>query len=110
MIDTPTSPIRSGMGDQRKQLILSFIHEYRRVKGISPTYQDIATGIGYTSEGTAYTLTEELVREGWLKRVAPGARTLVPVHDAATPYTTITDPGLKDIAKKQRNLRILRRM
>jgi len=112
------SPKRHGKSPvitrQRKQLVLNFIHEYRRVnQGVNPTFAEIAKGIGYTetSEGTVHhTLVEPLIEEGWLYRIAPGARMIAPSKLATETYCPITDPDLKAIAKKQRNLRILRRL
>lgn len=115
-IDTPITKKRPGrepvITRQRKQLILNFVHEYRRKREISPTYLEIAKGIGYAdnAEGTAYTLVEQLVQEGWLRRVQAGSRSLIPVHDVKTIYAEITDPVLQDVQQRQRNLRILRRL
>jgi SOS-response transcriptional repressor LexA len=99
---------------QRKQLILNFIHEYRRLNRISPNLNEIAKGIGYRedSQGTVHTLVEALVREGWLTRAVAGgrARTLIPVYDAQQVYAQITTPELKQIEKQQRGLKILRRL
>lgn len=113
MIDTKsakqTKP--APMSRQRKQLILNFIHEYRTIKSISPTYEEIAVGIGYsaTAEGTAYTLVNELVNEGWLNRIG-GARSLVPVYPVEEIYCEITDSNLKAVRKRQHKLKILRRL
>lgn len=97
---------------QRKQLILDFIHEYRRKRKISPTYLEIAKGIGYAdnAEGTAHTLVEELISEGWLERVQAGSRTILPVYDAEAVYSEVTDPALLQVQKRQRDLKILRRL
>jgi len=97
---------------QRKQLILDFIHEYRRVREVSPTYVEIAVGIGYASnaEGTAYTLVEALIAEGWLRRVQAGSRSILPVFDESASYAEIIDDNLKVIKWRQHNLRILRRL
>lgn len=91
---------------QRKQLILDFIHEFRRKKEISPTYEQIAVGIGYkgNSEGTIYTYINELIAEGWLKRVG-GVRSVVPTRKPEEQYANVKEPELKAI---QRN--ILRRL
>jgi SOS-response transcriptional repressor LexA len=115
MIDTPTqtkSASEDLMIPQRKQLILNFIHEYRRVRQISPSFDEIAKGIGFseTSGGTAHTYTESLIKEGWLKRVQAGSRSILPTKPGSESYAEITDPNLKKIAKQQRNLRILRRL
>lgn len=97
---------------QRKQLVLYFIHEFRRKREVSPTYLEIAKGIGYAdnAEGTAYTLCEKLVQEGWLRRANPGSRSLIPVYDSKKVYAKITDPDLLNIKQRQRDLRILRRL
>lgn len=115
---TVEAPIRKRPGrepvitQQRKQLILNFIHEYRRKREVSPTYLEIAKGIGYAdnAEGTAFTLVEQLVQEGWLRRVQVGARSLIPVHDVSAVYAEVTDPVLISVQKRQRDLRILRRL
>lgn len=107
---TPKQPI---MTRQRKQLIISFIHEFRRVKqGISPTFEEIAVGIGYgrNSEGTVFTHVQALIAEGWLEQIVPGARGVVPTKGVEEVYAELEDDELKRIAKKQKNLRILRRL
>ena len=114
-IQTPTKPRgkrEAILTPQRKQLILNLIHEYRRMHEISPTFLEIAVGIGYTAtmEGTAYTYVMDLIREGWLRRAAPGARAILPVYPPTAVYHEITDPDLKVVAHRQKNLRILRRI
>jgi SOS-response transcriptional repressor LexA len=104
---------KSVITDQRKQLIVSFIHEYRRMREISPSIAEITKGIGYSekSEGQVHTYVNQLIDEGWLRK-AQGAssRSLIPIkpHDAV--YAEITDEALKDIKQRQRSLRILRRL
>lgn len=100
------------MTPQRKQLVLTFIHEFRRVKQASPTHKEIAAGIGYNpnAAGTAYTLTAELVSEGWLRHAFEGSRSIMPVYPLESVYAEITDPELRLILKRQKNLRILRRL
>ena len=115
VLETPMTKRRgreAAITPQRKQLILNFIHEYRRVKGYYPKFVEMAKGIGFseTSEGTVYTLAMQLVDEGWLTTVPGVARTTMPVHPADTVYCEIVDPRLKAIGKQQKNLRILRRL
>lgn len=100
------------MTPQRKQLVLSFIHEFRRVKQVSPTHKEIAIGIGYNANaaGTAYTLVDELVNEGWLRHAVEGSRSIMPVYPLEETYAPITDDECKLILKRQKNLRILRRL
>ncbi len=98
---------------QRRELVWRFIWEFRRVKRISPTFVEIAKGIGYSenSEGTVHkTLVEPLIAEGWLEKVQPGSRSILPLKKESDVYCVIKDPELKHIAKQQRNLRILRRL
>lgn len=109
----PRKPKNTPMTDQRYQLILNFIREYRRVKGFSPKYEEIAVGIGYaqSAAGTVFTHVQNLIAEGWLKQLQPGARMVVLTERAqGETYAEITDSDLKRIAKQQRNLRILRRL
>lgn len=94
--------------NQRKQLILDFIHEYRRRHEISPSIEEITEAIGYknTSEGQVHTYVNQLIKEGWLKKAAKAvSRSLVPLkpHDAV--YAKVTDEKLLPIRK-----RILRRL
>lgn len=100
------------MTPQRKQLVWFFINEFRRVRGYSPTYEEIAKGIGYkhVSEGTAFTLVDSLVTEGWITNTKKISRSIMPVYPPEKVYAEITDPDLKKIAKKQKNLVILRRL
>ena len=113
--DTSTKKHRTRetlMIPQRKQLILNFIHEYRRIHEISPKYLEIAKGIGLAdnAEGTAHTYVQQLAKEGWL-RIIPGvARGILPVFPPDRIYRDITDEDLKVIAHRQKNLRILRRL
>lgn len=97
---------------QRKQLILDFIHEFRRVKGVSPKIEEITLGMGYRrgSEGTAHTIINQLIEEGWLRKALPGARAILPVYPADKVYCPITEPDLLRIKKQQKNLVILRRL
>jgi SOS-response transcriptional repressor LexA len=115
MITTPTT-VRKGriavIEPQRKQLILNFIHEYRRIHQISPSYTEIAVGIGYTASagGSVHTLVEQLIAEGWLRRAhGNAARTILPTYaDPNREYCPITDPALKRIARRQHDLNILK--
>lgn len=116
MIDSQTPKKRGPTTDltfQRRQLALDFIHEYRRIKkGVSPTYAQIAVGVGFVSasEGTAcHTLIDPLIEAGWLERMG-GARSIVPTRPPTDEYYPVTDPELKAIRKRQRNLAILRRL
>lgn len=116
MIDIPDETtkkkkIKNHPSDQRKQLVLNFIHEYRRVRrNQSPTYKEIAVGIGYaeSAAGTVYTLVDELIDEGWVERIG-GSRGLIPLREPTDVYCEITRRDLKAIGKRQHNLKILKR-
>lgn len=108
-----TQPAKRGrppvLEPQRKQLILNFVHEYQALRHISPTYTEIAKGIGYskTAGGSVFTLVEQLISEGWLRRVQPGSRTLLPTMPYTDVYHEITDVDLLKVAKRQKGLKIL---
>ena len=111
-VGSDNAPKDAIISRQRKQLLLNFIHEYYRVKGYYPKFVEMAKGIGFseTSEGTVYTLAMQLVDEGWLTSVPGVARTTIPAYPASAVYCEITRADLKLVAKKQKNLRILRRL
>lgn len=91
---------------QRKQLILWFVHLFRsRHQGISPSTRQIAKGIGYgdKSGGSAGGLVNELIREGWLRREIPGSRTLVLTHPWDSLYYPIEDADCQLIETKLKN-------
>lgn len=101
----------SPMTNQHKELTIRFIREFHRVKGLYPTMEEIAKGIGYLSAGTVHkSFVEPLINEGWLKRIHSGARAIAPNKPATDVYCEISDPELKRIAKQQKNLRIMRRL
>lgn len=117
MPDTET-PIKKRPGrkpvitQQRKQLILDFIIEFRRVRQISPSVAEITKGIGYSasSEGQVHTYVAQLIDEGWLhKAEGASSRSLIPTRPNEL-YAKITDDNLKSIKRSQRNLHILRRL
>lgn len=96
---------------QHKQLILLAVHEFRRVRGYSPTYKELAVLIGYkkTSSGIVHSYCDQLIADGWLT-TDPNltSRNILPTHASEDVYCAITDPDLKKIARLQRNLKLLR--
>lgn len=115
MIETPAVKKQKEkiMTPQRKQLILNLVDEYWRVHQYGPSFDDIAKGSGYaeSAAGTAHTLVQELITEGWLIGTPKVARSIRLAPQPPAPvYCEISDPDLKRIAKQQRNLRILRRL
>jgi SOS-response transcriptional repressor LexA len=97
---------------QQKQLVLNFIHEFRHLRRKSPTYNEIARGIGYSnsSDGTVHTLIKQLIAEGWLENSPRESRSIFPLRPETDTYAEITDLKLKKIAKQQKGLKILRRL
>ena len=76
------------MQDRRdkKELILDFITEYRRVHGVSPVVREIRDVLGLSSTSVVHYNVGKLIEEGKLRRAgvpterASGARNLVPVE------------------------------
>jgi len=75
---------REGKGiPATKQRILDFFRRYRGAFHTSPTYEEIAVGIGWDagSKGSVHTLCMELVAEGWLTKLPKGvSRSLIPTE------------------------------
>lgn len=95
--------------EQRKQMILIFIHQYRdKHKGVSPTEREIAAGIGYgkKSYGSVNSLVGELIKEGWLERATTirGSRGLIPTRPKNDAYYPIKRSDLIDITRKMQAL------
>src|SRR5882672_8767010 len=85
----------SPMTDQHKELTIRFIREFHHVKGLYPTMEEIAKGIGYQSAGTVHKLfVEPLIEEGWLKRIHVGSRSIAPAKPETDVYCEITNPEL----------------
>lgn len=74
-----------GKKTSTKRRMLAFIRRFRAEHdGISPTYQQIAVGIGWkaVSKGTVQTYVQEMVEEGLIRRGGPReARSLIPVDN-----------------------------
>lgn len=64
---------------QTKRDILDFIRSFRKEHGISPTYEEIAVGIGRSPEARSniFSLVKNLIDEGYIKQAASGSRALV---------------------------------
>lgn len=60
------------------QAIIDFIRDYRAEKGISPSYAEIAVGIGQgiQNQPNVSRLIKRLEDEGFLVHLASGARTI----------------------------------
>ena len=68
----------------RQAEILAFIRESLRIRGISPTYREIAARLSLKSVGPARVYVDALVKKGYLRRQnVHCARGLVPVRPNA---------------------------
>lgn len=62
---------------ERQSEVLAFIRRFIGERGFSPSYQEIAEGVGLVSKSNAYTLVGALVERGYVSRPRGGrARTL----------------------------------
>lgn len=101
---------KSTIEPQRMELIIRFIHEFKRINGFSPIYEEIAEGIGYgkKSGGKVHTMIQKLIAEGWLTGKPKTARTLQPIRPETEHYCTLAEPRFKQVAKLQAGLKILK--
>lgn len=85
---------------QRKQLLLDFIHRYRQLVGISPNEVEMCLAVGYkkSSSGNVNVMKQQLVEEGWLRYAVPGggSRTIVPIHEEIMRYEILKDGDIRD--------------
>lgn len=61
---------------ERQQLVLAFIETYKKMKGFSPSMQDVATGLGLRSRSNMHRIIHSLVDEGYLNISKNKARTI----------------------------------
>jgi SOS-response transcriptional repressor LexA len=66
---------------QKQSVILNFIKSFVEEKGYSPTFQEIADGIGLKSLATVHKHIGNLVKKGKLKRDYNTSRSLEIVED-----------------------------
>lgn len=88
---------------------LKFIRLYTREKGESPTFADIASGLGLASTAPAFALVTRLEERGYIKRLPGRARsiTLIPengdemaglrvIRDAANAFVNLQERFRRD--------------
>ena len=69
----------------RQRDVLDFIEAYAgEHQGITPTYDEIVTGLGLTSKGRAYRLVEALAQRGYIIRLFNRPRS-IRLADEVTP-------------------------
>lgn len=72
---------------KKQQLIYDFIKEYTVEHNFSPSYREIAAGLGLSSVASVAEHVDHLVTAGALRR-APGAARSLEVVDTSYPETT----------------------
>lgn len=98
--------------NQRRQLLLDFIHQYRHIVGISPTELEMTLAIGYApqSDGNIGVIKKPLIEEGWLYYPVEGSRrrAIMPCKESTEWYEPIVDSDLRqrrDIIQRLRTIR-----
>lgn len=61
---------------QPQQRALSFIADYIAKSGVSPSYSDIAAGLGHTSKGPVHSMIHQLVERGAIQIGSRRARSI----------------------------------
>lgn len=74
---------------QQHQAVLTFVGSYVDEKGFSPTYDEIAAGIGLKSKGKIAHLVSELTAMGKVRRRPYGKRTIEIVKPGDPPPAPI---------------------
>ena len=72
---------------KKQAAVLDFISEYQRTHDYSPSYREIAAGLGLTSVASVAEHVDHLVTLGALKR-SPGASRSLEIVDLTFPETT----------------------
>jgi len=87
----------------RKQQIIDFVKDFVFRKKYSPTYNEIAEGIGYSyeSQGTIYPWVQELIAAGWLKHTHEGGRSLVAVDKPEGEYFYRREDAIQEAKSKR---------
>jgi len=66
---------------ERQLDVLNFIKDFIKVKGFSPSYTDIAKGLGMSSKSNIHRLVHSLREQGLLKMKPYMVRSLQPVDN-----------------------------
>jgi SOS-response transcriptional repressor LexA len=67
---------------EKQKLVLDFIYAYTKLKGLSPSYMNIARGLGLKSKSNIHRLVHELKNQGRLEMTPYQVRSLV-IADAS---------------------------
>ena len=61
---------------EKQRLVLIFIAAYNKLKGFSPSMQDVATGMGLRSRSNMHRMIHSLIEQGYLGLNKSKARTV----------------------------------
>lgn len=61
---------------KRREAVLAFIKAFHATNGYSPSYRDIAIGIGVNSKSAVKAHVDALVREGKIRRLPNSPRAI----------------------------------
>lgn len=79
---TPTQTVRP---TKKQRELLTFIDEFIKEHGYSPSYREIMTGLNYTSVATVALHVNSLIKRGHLKKRDHSARSLEVVEPSEEP-------------------------
>lgn len=74
---------------ERQMEVLRYIEDFIKVKGFSPSYVDIATGLNLRSKSNIHRLVHHLKKQGFLKLEPYKVRTLMPIDKTVQKMTSL---------------------
>ena len=86
------SPAGSVRPTKKQRDILTFIENFIKEHGYSPSYREIMNGLNYTSVATVSLHVNSLIRRGHLAKRDRSARSLEVVKSGATPLAVAAKP------------------
>lgn len=78
---------------KKQREILSFIEDFIKEHGYSPSYREIMNGLEYTSVATVSLHVNSLIRRGHLAKRDRSARSLEVVHSSGAPTAVSSKPS-----------------
>jgi|TARA_R110000824_G_scaffold42444_1_gene124942 SOS-response transcriptional repressor LexA len=57
---------------RKQKQLLTFIVDFQKLQGISPSYKEMAEAMNMKSLSTAHAMVDRLVERGYLQRTIPG--------------------------------------
>jgi repressor LexA len=74
---------------ERQMEVLRYIEDFIRVKGFSPSYVDIATGLNLKSKANIHRLVHRLKEQGFLKLDPHKVRSVTPIDITVEKMTSL---------------------